>query len=74
MTLRILLATSLLIAGALIAIFGLSGLWDNETFQRLMAMVMPLVQIGAGIAAIVIALCILAHETRLTDWVKEKLG
>jgi hypothetical protein len=74
MTLRIIMALSLLVAGMAIASISFWRLADNETFRAVMSLAVPTIGIVAGVTIIASALVIVAHETRLTDWLKEKLG
>ena len=73
MTLRILIAISLLIAGMVIVSMSFWGLADNETFQAVMSLLLPLAGIVLGVSVLAGGLVILAHETRLTDWLKGRM-
>jgi hypothetical protein len=73
MTLRILMATAMLLAGMAIASLSFWRLADNETFQAVMSLLVPTIGIVAGVTIIASALVIVAHETRLTDWIKERM-
>ena len=73
MATRILIAIALLIGGMAITGLSFAYLADNETFQAVMSLMMPLAGIVAGVAVIAGGLVIFAHETRLTDWLKERM-
>jgi len=73
MTLRIFLALGLLIGGMVITGLSFAYLTDDPTFQAVMSLMMPLAGIVAGVCVIAGGLVILAHETRLTEWLKERM-
>jgi hypothetical protein len=73
MTLRILIALALLIAGMVIVSTSFWVLADNDTFQAVMSLLVPVAGIVLGVSVLAGGLVILAHETRITDWLKERM-
>ena len=74
MTLRILIALSLLAASFVLAYIGFGGLLQNDWFLEAMRLLMYVGLVFASVCALVAACVVVLHETRLTDWLKEKLG
>ena len=73
MTYRILIAIAMLLAGMAIASISFWRLADDATFQAVMGLLVPTLGIVAGVAIIASAVVIFAHETKLTDWLKERM-
>jgi hypothetical protein len=63
----------MLIAGTFIVSISFWVLMDNETFQAVMSLLVPVAGIVLGVSVLAGGLVILAHETRLADWLKERM-